>query len=223
MNALRGQATSILRSVRPPRSHALTAVLNKGGAVRRSGRAVEQSLSVQQGPQPQPRPVATAAPATRRRCPATGRAYPGLRLFHLLGLGVAGLFPWSQRDLVDHGGRLTADKLRPDAPCQSSHRHIVSRDQCSEPADTLLAGTLRQLSHQFGAESPALPFVHDGDSYFGGPCVLSGPDVTSDAQAASVGAIHCAERFMVVMVDLGEVAQLRRGQFVLRPKEPHLA
>jgi hypothetical protein len=38
------------RLVRPPRGHAPTVVLDKGGAVRSSGRAVEQSLGVQQSP-----------------------------------------------------------------------------------------------------------------------------------------------------------------------------
>jgi hypothetical protein len=35
--------------------------------------------------------------------------------------------------------------------------------------------------------------------------------------------IHRAERLMIVMVDVGEVAQLRRGQFPLRRQEPHPA
>jgi len=54
----------VRRSVPPPRGHALAVVLDKGAAARGSGRAVEQGLSVQQGPQPGPCPVATATPAT---------------------------------------------------------------------------------------------------------------------------------------------------------------
>jgi hypothetical protein len=142
---------------------------------------------------------------------------------HLPGPGAAGKFPWNQRDLVDDGGGLAADKICPDGSCQSSYRHIVGRDQCGEAADTLLEGTLRQLSHQFGTESATLPLVYDGDGYFGGLRVYGGPDITSDAHAAPVGTIHRAERLMVVMVDLGEVAQLCRGQFGLCRQEPHLA
>src|SRR5689334_24920240 len=108
--------------------------------------------------------------------------------------------PVDQRDLVDHGGGLAADKIRPDAPCQSSHCRVVGRDQCGEAADTLLASPLSQLSHQFGAESAALPPVYHGDGKFGGLCVFKGPDVTGDAHAAPVGTIHRAECFMVVMV-----------------------
>lgn len=67
----------ILRSLRPPRGHAPTVILDKGDAASGSGRAVEQGLSVQQGPQPVPCPMATATAATRCRRQAIGRAYPG--------------------------------------------------------------------------------------------------------------------------------------------------
>jgi len=53
-------------------------------------------------------------------------------------------------------------------PQQAGHRRVVGCDQRGEAADAFLAGTLRQLSHQFGAKSPALPFVYHGDGNFGG-------------------------------------------------------
>ena len=89
--------------------------------------------------------------------------------------------------------------------------------------DAFGTGTFSQLSQQFGAESPALPFVHDGDGDLGGLRVLPGPDIPGDAHATPVARIHRAERLMVVMVDLGEAAQLHRGQFLLYRQEPQLA
>jgi hypothetical protein len=114
------------------------------------------------------------------------------------------------------------DKIRPHVRCQAGHRHIVGRGQRGETANAFPAGALRQLSDQYGAKSPALPFVHDGDGNLGGLRIVSGPDITSDAHPAPVSVIHRAERLMVVMVNLGEIAQLRRGQFPLRRQKPRL-
>jgi hypothetical protein len=44
-----------------------------------------------------------------------------------------------------------------------------------------------------------------------------------DARAAPVGKVQRDERLMVVVVDVGEVAQLGGGQFVLSGQEAHLA
>jgi hypothetical protein len=82
------------------------------------------------------------------------------------------------------------------------------RDQRGEAADAFGAGTLRQLSHQFGAEAPPLPVVDDGDRDFGGPRVVGVPDVARDTDTTPVGVIQRAERLVVVVVDIGEVAQL---------------
>jgi hypothetical protein len=81
-----------------------------------------------------------------------------------------------------------------------------------EAADACRAGTLRQLSHQFGAEPPALPVIDDGDRDLGGLRVVGVPDVAGDADTAPAGMIKRAERLMVVVVvvDVGEVAQLGR-------------
>jgi len=101
-----------------------------------------------------------------------------------------------------------ADKVGPDVAQQSGHRRIAGRDQRGGAADAFGAGTLRQLSHQFGAEPPALPVVDDGNRDFGGLRVVGVADVAGDADTASVGVVQCAERLVVVVVDVGEVAQL---------------
>jgi hypothetical protein len=62
---------------------------------------------------------------------------------------------------------------------------------------------------------PALIVVDDGDGDLSGLRVLGVPDVAGNARAAPAGVVQRAERLMVVVVDVGEVAQLRAGQFVL--------
>jgi hypothetical protein len=132
---------------------------------------------------------------------------------------VIGIVPWNQGDLVLRGGGLAADKLRPGFSQQPSHCHVVYRDQRGQAADACVPGTVRQLRHQLSAKSPALPLVHNGDGDFGGQRVLRGLDVPGDSHAAPVGVIQCAERLVVVVVDIGEVAQLRGRQFPFLPSE----
>ena len=117
------------------------------------------------------------------------------------------LFRRPQCDLVLQGTRLAADELGPDVAQQSCHRRIVGRDQRGEAADAFGAGTLRQLSHQFGAESQTLPVVDDGDRDFGGLWGVGVADIAGDTDTAPVGVIQRAERLVVVMVKVGEVAQ----------------
>ena len=73
-----------------------------------------------------------------------------------------------------------------------------------------LEGTIRQLGQQLSAQTPALPVVNDGHGDLGCVPVLGIPDVAGDAHAAPVGLIHRAECLVVVVVDVGEDAQLRR-------------
>ncbi|MDN5745259.1 MAG: hypothetical protein L0H31_09070 [Nocardioidaceae bacterium] len=49
--------------------------------------------------------------------------------------------------------------------------------------NAVLLGAVSELLEQLGAESPALPFVDDGDGNFGSLGVFGVPDVASDAQA----------------------------------------
>jgi len=125
------------------------------------------------------------------------------------------LFLGRQGDLVFHSARPVADKLGVHVLQQGGHRRVVGGDQRGETADAFLTGTVGQLSQQFGAQSPALPVVDDGDGDLGGLGVFGVPDIAGDAYAAPVGVIQRTERLVVVVVDVGEVAQLRRGQFLL--------
>jgi hypothetical protein len=68
-----------------------------------------------------------------------------------------------------------------------------------------------------------MPLVDDSDRNLGGLRVFGVPDLAGDAHAAPVGVVQCAERLAVMVIDVGEVAQLRRGQFLLCCQEPHLA
>jgi hypothetical protein len=77
------------------------------------------------------------------------------------------------------GAPLAADQVGPDGAQQSCHRLIVGPDQRREAADALGAGTLRQVSHQFGAEPPPLPAVDDGDRDLGRLRVVGVADVAA--------------------------------------------
>jgi hypothetical protein len=67
-----------------------------------------------------------------------------------------------------------------------------------------------------------LPVIDDGDRDLSRLRVVGIPDVAGDAHAVPAGLVQRAERLMVVVVDVGEVAQLRRRQFFLHAQEPHL-
>ncbi len=95
---------------------------------------------------------------------------------------------------------------------QSGDAHIVGRNKRRETANAFSAGTISQPIQQFGAESAALPVVNDDDGNFGGFRIAGLTDVASDAQAAPVDLVQRAKRLVVVVVDLSEVAQLRREQ-----------
>ena len=90
-------------------------------------------------------------------------------------------------------------------------RGVLGCDLCREAADAFLAGPVRQQPHQLGAKAAPLPVVDDSDGDIGGLRVIGAPDVAGDAHAAPAGVIQRADRLVVVVVDLGEVAQLRRG------------
>ena len=106
---------------------------------------------------------------------------------------------------------------------QPLHACIVGGDQRGEVADALLPGPISQPVQQLGAEPPALPFVDDGDGNLGSLRVFGMPDVASHAEATAIDRIQCAQRLVVVVVDLGEVTQLRRGQGGLAGQESQLA
>ncbi len=61
----------------PPCGQAPVVIFDDGGSVPPAGRSAEESLSVQQGPQPKGRPAAPARPSARPGCPVFGRRSPG--------------------------------------------------------------------------------------------------------------------------------------------------
>ena len=84
------------------------------------------------------------------------------------------------------------------------------RARCGQPGEQLVA------------QPAALPVISDRDGDFGRVRVSFVPDVTGHSDAAPV-TIQCAERLVVMVVDVGEVAQLGRRQLVLDGEEPHPA
>jgi len=67
-----------------------------------------------------------------------------------------------------------------------------------------------------------LPVIDDGDRDLSRLRIAGIADIAGDAHALPAGLVQRAERFMVVVVDVGEVAHLRRRQFFLHAQEPHL-
>jgi len=130
-----------------------------------------------------------------------------------------------QGDLVLDRAGLAVDDTNVDAVFlkQCDHACVVVRNQCGEVADAFLTGTISKPFQQLDAQSPALPLIDDGDSNFGSLWVLGVPDVASDAKAATIDRIQGADCLVVVVVDRGQVTQLRRSQVRFPPKESQLA
>jgi hypothetical protein len=73
------------------------------------------------------------------------------------------------------------------------------------------------------ADSTALPLVHDLEGDLRGRLVLRVADEPGDAHGLTTQPGHRDERLVVVVVDVGEVAQLGTGQAPLRDEEPRQA
>ena len=130
-----------------------------------------------------------------------------------------------QGDLVLDSVRLVLGDPNPDGALLQ-HRDdclVVRRNQRREMADAFLPRPVSQPAQQLGTKSALLPRVNDGDRHLGALGVVSAPDVASDAQAPAISGVERAKSLMVVMVDLGEVAQLSRRQARLAGKETQLA
>ena len=112
-----------------------------------------------------------------------------------------------QRDLVFDGAPPAADQAGADVAEQSGHGRVSGVGQGGEAADSFLAGAVRQLSQQLGAQSPALPVIDDGDrDILSRLRVVGIADIAGDAHAAAASPAPTArERLMVVVVDIGEV------------------
>src|SRR6185437_6907939 len=90
--------------------------------------------------------------------------------------------------------------------CGTTSRGCTRRRVPGRP----LAGPVGQPDQKLGAQSAALPVVGDGDRDLGGLRVVSIPDITGDTHAAPLGGAERADRLVVVVVHVGQVAQLRR-------------
>jgi hypothetical protein len=97
------------------------------------------------------------------------------------------------------------------APQQAGHRRVVLQGQRGEPADTFVPGPVGQPGQQFRAKATALPGVDDRDGDVGGLRVCGIPDVACYAHTPPVSPVHCADRLVIMVIDLGQIAQLRRG------------
>jgi hypothetical protein len=78
--------------------------------------------------------------------------------------------------------------------------------------DTFLAGAIGKPAQELGCKSSALPVVDDGDGDLCSLGVPGVPDVASDSESTTIRRVERAKRLVVVVVDLGEVTQLRDGQ-----------
>ena len=164
-------------------------------------------------PWPEPRPAPASAPGTtpravsspRRPCAAWAHQPGSVASRPSQGSSLGASF-----DLVLHGAVLAADEVGAGAAEQRGHGRVVGRDQRGEAVDAFGAGAAGQLGQQFGAQPAALPVVGDGDGDLGCLRVAGVADVAGDADAAPAGAVQRAERLVVVVVDVGEVAQFGR-------------
>jgi len=95
---------------------------------------------------------------------------------------------------------------------QPDHGGIAGRHQGGEVTDTFLAGAIGKPAQQLGSESSALPVIDDGDGDFCSLGVFGVPDVASDSESTTISRVERTKRLVVVVVDLGEVTQLRGGQ-----------
>ena len=132
---------------------------------------------------------------------------------------------WWQGDLVfDRPGLAVRDRnIATTAFKHSVHCCIVVGNEGGEVVNTLLAGPISQTSQQLRRESSALPGVSDRHRHFGSDRVFGVPDEPSDTQANTIAGIHRSKGLVVVVVDLGEVAHLCRGQARLAGQESQLA
>ena len=80
-------------------------------------------------------------------------------------------------------------------------------------------GTVGEPAHQGLADSAALPGFEDREGDLGAVAALGVPNVAGDADASSALGIDRQERLVIVMIDLGQVAQLGGAQRPVRTQE----
>ena len=94
---------------------------------------------------------------------------------------------------------------------QPEHRAVAVVDQRGESSDALLQRSLAQLPQQHGAKATSLPVIDHRDRDLRGLAVVDGSDETGDAHTTTVHGTQRDDRLVIVMVDVGEVAQFCLG------------
>ena len=83
---------------------------------------------------------------------------------------------------------------------------------------TPVAGALGQQREQDGSQSAALPVVHDGDRCLGDLRIVLAAHEPSHADGCAI-VVEGDERLVVVVVDLGQVAQRTTAELGHRTQE----
>jgi hypothetical protein len=113
-------------------------------------------------------------------------------------------------DLDLDRARLTRDhRRRADRSQYVVHLLVAGQQQRGESNHALLTGPLRQQARQRGTQAPALPRVDDRHRGLSRDPVLEANE-TRDADGFATAGIEGDQSLVIVVVDLGQVAQLRR-------------
>jgi hypothetical protein len=99
---------------------------------------------------------------------------------------------------------------------QAQHRRVVGEHQGGEAPDALVAGAVREGLGELGADTVSLPIVGDRDSELGAVGMGWRADLSRDADSLAGGRVDRHERFVIVVVDLGEVGELGGRQRAVR-------
>ncbi len=140
----------------------------------------------------------------------------------MVGLGREGRVALLHREVdrehtrIDGAGEVVAGVAE-----DPHHLAVLTEDEGPEPLDPPGTGIDREQLEETGSQTPALVLVHDGEGDLGVVGVGGLPVIGPDCDHLPV--VEGDERHPVVVVDRGEVLDLRRFQGVLDPEEPVIA
>jgi hypothetical protein len=103
----------------------------------------------------------------------------------------------------------------PDVPevlQQAQHPLVLGQQQGGKSMDSLLTGALGKGGSEAAAHTTALPIVDHRDRQLGGRRILGGAHIPRDTDPVAGDGIDRDQRLVVVVVDLGEIAQLLLAQ-----------
>ncbi len=95
----------------------------------------------------------------------------------------------------------------------------MGEHQRGDAGDALGTCAVGKAAHEGLADSAALPGLEDCESDLGAVAALGVTDVAGDADASVALGIDRHERLVIVVVDLGQVAQLGGSQRPVRTQE----